>query len=113
MMRQLTPEGSLTVSHPPVHVGFTARATIGFTGLPLDGRHANRFETGVWLGGQQRGLLDCELPLPPASSSRDVHRDDVGLENAAAERAKSNRLRTQTNLSVTSPFFSITSRQVV
>jgi len=80
MRHHANPEGSLTVFHPPVHVGFTARATIGFTGLPLDSRHANRFDARVWLESQQRGLLDCELPLPPASSSRDVHRNDVGLK---------------------------------
>jgi len=60
----------------------------GFTGLPLDGRHANRFETGAWLEGEQRGLLDYELLLPPASSSRDVHRKDVGLKMPRSKAAR-------------------------
>jgi hypothetical protein len=31
---------------------------------------------GPW--GQQHGLLDFELPPPPLTSSRDVHRNDAG-----------------------------------
>ena len=47
-----------------------------------------RFEARVWLGGQQRGLLDCELLLPPASSSRDVRRNDVGLKMPRSKAAR-------------------------